>query len=51
MAAPAEFFSFHETDIDAAQASVDKNYFIARMNLLDPESPYEFRFKGVSIGA
>lgn len=33
------------------QAAVGKNYFIARMDLLDPESPYEFRFDGVSIGA
>jgi hypothetical protein len=50
MVAPAEFFSFHETGIDNAQAAVGKNYFIAKMDLLDPASPYEFRFGGVSIG-
>lgn len=38
MAAAAEFFSFHETDIDGAQDAVGKNYFIARMDLLDVAS-------------
>jgi hypothetical protein len=32
-------------------AAVGKNYFIARMDLLDRASLYEFRFDGVSIGA
>ncbi len=45
------FFSFHESDIDAAQAAVGQSYFMASMDLLEPGTPYEFRFDGVSLGA
>ncbi|MEN3263323.1 AraC family transcriptional regulator [Pseudonocardia sp.] len=44
-------FSFHESTIDEAQAAIESTYFIARLDLVEPGAPYEFRFDGISIGA
>jgi AraC-like DNA-binding protein len=47
----AEFFSYRESDIDAAQVAVEESYFVARMDLLDPAADYEFCFDGVAVGS
>jgi AraC-like DNA-binding protein len=47
----AEFFSYRESGIDAAQAAVENSYFVAKMDLLDPAAGYEFGFDGVAVGS
>lgn len=47
----AEFFDFHEADLDGAKAAVEQNFFTASMDLLDRTATYDFRFAGVVFGA
>ena len=51
MPVSAEFFSYRESDIDAARVAVEESYFVARMDLLDPAADYEFCFDGVAVGS
>lgn len=45
------FFSFHESSIDDAKAAVGQNFFTTSMDLVEPGTPYDFRFAGAELGA
>ena len=51
MPVTAEFFSYRESEIDAAQAAVEESYFVAKMDLLAPAAGFEFCFDGVAVGS